>query len=101
MRVYLGVRVLLRAGRVRSAVGMTAAKANAGMAAEDRKFLADRYRKASFDLLRAARVLRDTTAELLAARGRVVAEAAVTDLHEARGIITQLPPVPSAGRPES
>jgi hypothetical protein len=66
---------------------MTVAKGNA---TSETKFLADGYRRASFDLLKAARKLRDITAELQPTRTRVPA-AAVADLAEAMEILVVLP----------
>lgn len=76
---------------------MTAAKANRGDGAEGSKFLADRYRQGTFDLLKAARVLRDTGDQLRATRQQV-APTAVADLREALDILDGMPSVAAANR---
>lgn len=70
---------------------MTASKGST----EDRKYLADAYRAAAFDLLRAARRLRDITAELRQTKVKV-ARPAVDDLAEAVSILDELPAVRAA-----
>lgn len=68
---------------------MTAAKGNTP---EDRKFYADGYRQAAFNLLHAARQLRDLTEELSYTKVKV-ARPAIEDLDEARAILAALPDV--------
>jgi len=63
--------------------------------ADNRKYVADRYRAAAFDLLRAARTLREVTAEIRASRIKIAATA-LTDLREARDILAELPIAPVA-----
>ena len=67
-------------------------RATVKVPADELRLIADRYRRATFDLLTAARTLRDT-AELLAATRVKVAPTAVTDLTEAWGILRELPTV--------
>ena len=57
--------------------------------AEDRRLLADRYRQACFDLLAAARALREA-AELMAPTRVRVSPSALADLNEAWGIMREL-----------
>jgi hypothetical protein len=57
---------------------------------DERKFLTDTYRVAAFNLLRAARLLRETTDQLRMTRVRV-AQSAIVDLSEARGILAEMP----------
>ena len=71
---------------------MTAAKS---LPAENRKYVADRYRAAAFDLLHAARTLQEVTDEIRASRIKI-APTALTDLREARNILAELPIVPVA-----
>lgn len=71
---------------------MTAAKGNTP---EDRKYLADGYRQAAFNLLRAARQLRDLSEELSYTKVKV-ARPAIDDLEAARAILAALPTVRAA-----
>jgi hypothetical protein len=57
--------------------------------ADDHKMLADAYRQACYDLLRAARTLRDVTGEIAGTRVKV-APSAMDDLTEAWGILREL-----------
>ena len=67
--------------------------------ADDRRYLADSYRQAAFDLLHAVRRLKDFSKELGQTKVRV-SEAAIADLTEARSILADLPNVPAVARKE-
>lgn len=71
---------------------MTVAKSN-----EDRKYMADAYRKAAFDLLHAARRLQTITTELGQSKVRVAAPC-VDDIAEALSILYDLTPARAMAR---
>jgi hypothetical protein len=64
---------------------------------EESRFLADRYRQAAFDLLRAAKVLHDTAEALRASKQRV-SGTAITDLGAAIDLLDKMVSVASADR---
>jgi hypothetical protein len=68
-------------------------------AVDERKYLTDAYRQAAFDLLYAARKLREATLLLSHTKVRVC-EAAITDLTEARSILADLPVAAAVARKE-
>lgn len=70
---------------------MAPASTQGTLPAGDHKYLADRYRRAAFDLLRAAKALRDTTAELATTRVRV-AHVSIVDIADALAILHEMPP---------
>jgi hypothetical protein len=73
---------------------MTTSKTAPRVDPDERKYLADAYRQAAFDLLHAARRLQDITAKIRTTKVKV-APPCIVDVADAMAIMYELPSVPA------